>query len=985
MKFVALVSGGKDSIYSIIECIRNGHELVGCVHLGAPLQQQQQQHQELTSDGGEEESYMYQTAASEVMTTLVEECLGVPFILYPRVGRSIHTGLVYEGGQGQQQGQQQHHHDTTPATNKQEEEDEVEDLYHALQVAQERLVDTTPFQAVSSGAIFSTYQRVRIENVCSRLGLTSLSYLWRCAPQHELLPQMMQNNDIVAVLVRTACPPGLQPRKHLNQTLQSLTSSTNGSGSGGLFQRLNQLYQFQVCGEGGEYESLVLDSSIYKKRLVLDEVEIVVEPDTDEGIGNLRILKWHAEDKVGGVSSLSEDAMKGMAVAGATTTNTMSDSKTVPQQQPQQQAPAPTPAPLHIVTPLTITTENIVYMPQLQRGTGGLWHVSGILAPIPGHCCRTPNNTATATTTCNNINNNDLHHHHQQQEVQYAVQEAIEIFDLLHHVLHSNGCTAQDVVMVHLYLSEMSHFATINTHYRTFFGTVLPPSRSCVAVGSSVLPGGRRVQLDCVVQSGSGRYMRTKEIRQGTNENENDTNGNHDNETGRSSYTRAAQACSTSTLRQVLHVQSISHWAPVCVGPYSQVNTIRSGLHFLAGQIGLNPSTMTIVEGGWMVQLQTCWKNIASVLDALDGGGGGGCLDHLVSGLVYVADHIYSSQPGIVRHIEQICRDQIRRNAGIIPGRIDATQPPPNDMSTTALYGGYEDEETWLAEQDNEKNNDHEDQEPHQSPQASCCPLLVVSIPEMPVGAIVEVEVIAATAKAASSLTLNDTWLSCQKRCTTQPNEKHDTPSLLGWDSGHDFPATFQQQVDNSTVQIDGTMRCLGKGCAAAVIVTASRPHNTTSPTSSDMASERAGTSSNCLQIDPDALLRDMLTTVDKVLAQGRSGLDTALALHVRLYHVATERSLSSNGTTSVVVKDDGTRLRSSLQSALASWRNRESLCPATTVVPVQAMTLIPSLRSTADANDDEGVMTFLAMQVLVVDPVHLETELWIHRGREYF
>ena len=83
MKFVALVSGGKDSIYSILECIRNGHELVACVHLGAP-------------ESTDEESYMYQTAASEVVRLMVEECMGVPLVLYQRVGKSINTSLVYQ-------------------------------------------------------------------------------------------------------------------------------------------------------------------------------------------------------------------------------------------------------------------------------------------------------------------------------------------------------------------------------------------------------------------------------------------------------------------------------------------------------------------------------------------------------------------------------------------------------------------------------------------------------------------------------------------------------------------------------------------------------------------------------------------------------------------------------------------------------------------------------------------------------------------------
>ena len=186
MRFVALVSGGKDSIYSTLECIKNGHELIACVHLGAP-------------ESTDEESYMYQTAASEVVRTLVEDCLEVPLLLYQRVGKSINTSMVYQNDDSSS------------------ERDEVEDLFLALQQAKEKY----NVQAVSSGAILSTYQRVRIEHVCSRLGLTSLSYLWRLLPQKELLQRMLEDG-IVAVIVRAACPPGLVPRKHLNKTLKFL-------------------------------------------------------------------------------------------------------------------------------------------------------------------------------------------------------------------------------------------------------------------------------------------------------------------------------------------------------------------------------------------------------------------------------------------------------------------------------------------------------------------------------------------------------------------------------------------------------------------------------------------------------------------------------------------------------------------------------------------------------------------------------------------
>ena len=71
-------------------------------------------------------------------------------------------------------------------------------------------------------------------------------------------------------------------------------------------------------------------------------------------------------------------------------------------------------------------------------------------------------------------------------------------------------------------------------------------------------------------------------------------------------------------LRSTLPVQSISHWAPICVVPYSQANNIlRSSMVFLAGQIGLLPAARRLV-GGWNEQLKQSWKNASSVLDALE-------------------------------------------------------------------------------------------------------------------------------------------------------------------------------------------------------------------------------------------------------------------------------------------------------------------------------------------------------------------------------
>ena len=844
MKFVALVSGGKDSIYSILQAIRNGHELVACIHLGAPISDENEE---------EEESYMYQTAASEVVKIQVEECLGVELLLYPRQGKSVNTGLVYDN--------------TTP-------KDEVEDLFLALQQATERF----EFEGVCSGAILSTYQRVRIEHVCNRLGLTSLSYLWRLGPQKELLRQML-DDGIVSVLVKVACPPGLVPRKHLNKTLGFLSDT-------GLLGRLNELYQFHVCGEGGEYESFVIDSPLHKKKLVLDEVEII-ESDTGDGVGELRILSCHAEDKVDGdVPLLDQSALQNQEQEELEDTKL---TKHVELDVVEGSDPTST-----LLNKTTMST-SVLYLPQVYRGTGGFLHFSEIMSP--------------AVATSSPIGS--------KSEAELAVEEAIQIFTTLKKGLQWHGATATDVIYVHLYLSEISHFATINAHYQEFFGSILPPSRSCVALGRGVLPGGRRVLLDCKVQIGSGEYLRSSI--------------NTASEVLVNPYAVAAHKTRTSKLREVLHVQSISRWAPICVGPYSQVNTLRSGLQFLAGQIGLVPETM-VLRSSWASQLEQCWKNVASVLDALNGGS----LKEIFGSLIYVSDAI-SQESKLLELVESISKTQIRTNGSIIPGVIDSVQ------DDTELFGGYEDQDTW----EEMKTQEEVDAEEESS---NPCPILVVSIPEMPKGALVEVEVITSTVETAKSLDIRDGNFSMD--CSHQV--PHSSRASVGWKSGHDFPTMLPI---NEGIQINSFARVIGKQCAAAALVTASY---------STVCSEG-------YEVHSDSMLIDMLSSADKVLSETRAGLDASNIAHIRLFYVSSEKSTDGGNA----MLNDGVQLRTSLRNAIGI--QFENKLPATSVVPVKAISTIGVLpRNECDNN---RVIMF-AMQVLLLDPVHLETEIWINKDR---
>lgn len=138
------------------------------------------------------DSFMYQTVGHDVIH-LQAECMGIPLHREYIKGQSIDQTLYYN---------------TT-------EQDETEDLFRLLSHVKTAHPD---IQAVSVGAILSTYQRTRVENVCSRLGLTCLSYLWQ-RDQKELLTEMIVSR-LTAIVIKVAAI-GLN-RTHLGRTLGEL-------------------------------------------------------------------------------------------------------------------------------------------------------------------------------------------------------------------------------------------------------------------------------------------------------------------------------------------------------------------------------------------------------------------------------------------------------------------------------------------------------------------------------------------------------------------------------------------------------------------------------------------------------------------------------------------------------------------------------------------------------------------------------------------
>jgi len=958
---------------------------------------------------------MYQTAGSEAVRKQVEDCIGVPFYVREISGRSVNTSLVYDTNENVDNAANENENGNDVV------EDEVEDLYLLLQQIQQHHPDIT---GVSSGAILSTYQRTRIEHVCARLRLTSLSYLWRMSSQRSLLNSILDDGNIEAVLVRTACPPGLMPYRHLGKSLRALRDR-------GILDQLKDRWGMHPAGEGGEYETLVLDCPALFKygRLVLEETEVICDA-SDDGVGILRIGKCYVEKKGNGT-----EGERILCIDAERETATSSSQVTQRVQKAKSNLPSSADGSSVDVPETNALIHHSMNLPNVRIMKGGLCHISALLAPI-----------AAATTVSTPGQKIDA-------EANAAVQEFLSIKQMLQTIfsrLYPNDAPAtspQDVLYVHLYLSQISHFASINRHYQQFFGTQLPPSRACVAVGKGALPGGRRVMMDCIVQRGSGAYLRSGDVNQNSSSNSSSDTNNHGGngdttECEKASFLQSALENKHHALRKTLHVQSISSWAPVCIGPYSQANSLRSSLVFLAGMIGLVPETMTLIQpaaddedsvSGWEVQLYQSWKNAAAVLDGLEGGGGK--LEDTLGGLVYfslgalesLADEVHgnnqtnSSFPWkkLWTSARCICNDAIETNAGIVMGSVDgvaadkssSAEDGPVDPSLYdedgVLYGGYEDEETWREMSGTASSSSL----PPDSSRAPSVPLLMVCLPELPANAQAEVELICASRRAASCLDMGSGSLS---HSLVSYCDNKDTPlAPLGqgilWDTGYDGNANSKsvdkhRSQDESSpslqcIEISAVARYTGLGCACVSTVVASLKPSCAGSREMDDAND-------VVNMDIENILSKMIDSAinnAKDLKELGSLFTIGDILNVRLYYKAASVSqrksndddaASSSSSVHMEMMDDGSMLRTNLHSVLQSKskqllrkianndidNNGINNMPAYTVVPVLSMHLSYPMEEI----QEEAGMPLIAMQVTLVDAIRMETEMWVRHNRQY-
>ncbi|MBR9691571.1 diphthine--ammonia ligase [Candidatus Woesearchaeota archaeon] len=207
----ALVSSGKDSIYALHLMLKQDFN-VKCM---------------ITLKSKNPDSYMFHTPAIS-MTKLQSKAIGIPLL---------------------------------EQTTRGEKEKELKDLKDALKKAKTKY----KIQGISTGALFSNYQRERIEKIAQELNLKVFSPLWHMDQEAEM--REILENKFKFIITKIAAD-GLD-KTWLNKEItdKNIDKLVN----------LNKKIGFNIAGEGGEFETLMIDGPIFKKKIKIEKAEIKEE------------------------------------------------------------------------------------------------------------------------------------------------------------------------------------------------------------------------------------------------------------------------------------------------------------------------------------------------------------------------------------------------------------------------------------------------------------------------------------------------------------------------------------------------------------------------------------------------------------------------------------------------------------------------------------------------------------------------------------
>lgn len=213
MRVAALISGGKDSLYSLHLVSKNEIKYL------------------ITVSPRNKESWMFHFPCIE-LTKLQAKALGIKHIFKEIEGKK---------------------------------EEEVEELKMIIKNIRKEI------DGLVSGAIRSRYQKERIDKVCEELGIKSISPLWGRNPEEVIEDEIRNGFEII--ITGVFCE-GLNEnwigKKIDLRVLEEL-------------KELKKKYGINVAGEGGEFETLVLDCPLFKKKIEILESEKFWDRKTNSG------------------------------------------------------------------------------------------------------------------------------------------------------------------------------------------------------------------------------------------------------------------------------------------------------------------------------------------------------------------------------------------------------------------------------------------------------------------------------------------------------------------------------------------------------------------------------------------------------------------------------------------------------------------------------------------------------------------------------
>ncbi|MBZ9570887.1 TIGR00289 family protein [Methanobrevibacter sp. TMH8] len=219
MKVAVLFSGGKDSTMACYEAINNGDEIAYL----------------LSIESKNKESYMFHVPNIH-LTELIAEAIDIPII------KAKTHGI---------------------------KEKEVDDLKYNLSILKDKGIE-----GIYTGALYSVYQKSRIDKICEDLGLKSISPLWN-VNEEEYMNRIIDLG--FEIIISGVFAYGLDESWLGKKIDKNLIED---------LKTIKEKYGINIAFEGGEAETLAINGPIFKKKIKIDEAEIIWN--VDNGIYNIK-------------------------------------------------------------------------------------------------------------------------------------------------------------------------------------------------------------------------------------------------------------------------------------------------------------------------------------------------------------------------------------------------------------------------------------------------------------------------------------------------------------------------------------------------------------------------------------------------------------------------------------------------------------------------------------------------------------------------